>query len=82
MTCKVLDFGASVELLLGGDAEAERVRRIQVLRVAAFRRAHEGKYWPSDRGLFGSADGLMRAGPSRDPRLGHAPKPPTPPDFR
>lgn len=69
LTADLLPFDRGCALLRGPEADGNRRRRISVLRMAAFRRAIDGTYGPSDVGLFGAAEQLLAEGPGHDPRL-------------
>lgn len=69
MTADVLQFDRGSALLRGPEADGARRRRIQVLRMGAYRRAMDGAYGVADRAMFGAADQLLREGPGEDPRL-------------
>lgn len=72
MSAEVLAFGRGVQMLRGLSYEAERRRRIAIVRVGAFRRAQAGEYTKSDRALFGDWEKIMAEGPGADPRLAPA----------
>jgi hypothetical protein len=76
MTADVIPIGRGYQLLRGPGVEAQRLDRIKVRRVAAFRRACALEYSKADQAMFGHVDRILIDGPGDDPRLngrGHGP---------